>query len=533
MNSDAKVLAEAKQIGEIQISKKKKISFLSAIFIVIGSCIGSGIFFKAGSILTNSWYSLPIAITVWVLSALAVICMSLSLIEVTSKKANNLSMIGWVKNFSPKFMYKSCKNFMFYVYMPLTFFFMPIYSIQGMLDALAAFGVTNNFNTPHDWAVWSVMGLFISFWFIFTSGLSTKWGNVQNWLITCVKFLPLAIIIFLGFYIASVEKNPVIVEPQLPENFGTSFSTLSPGIGMFISFAAIFFAYDGFYYSVGIQSDMKQPEKTSHALVIGLSIVTFIYLLIAISMSVAKPNSGQFGSFVTFLQERNLGWLAGITNVFISVGVLGIINSFAMWSTRFTEDLIKEYELPFSHIFVNKMQPNKPIIGLFYVIIITTILYVIFSIIGGLAYLPDAYSVDGTSLYDGSGFHSTASLLAFADLMANWTSVFAFSYIVVAIAGCMKKRKHDNEIKKFKYFMVSSVITVVLVSLGLLFQTLGPFVDLILLYKEVNQDQNTIISRVMLVVVLFIYIILMIVPSYFDYDSKWAKSMYKNLSVKQ
>ncbi|WAM06594.1 hypothetical protein ONA23_06745 [Mycoplasmopsis cynos] len=33
--------------------KNKKISFISAIFIVIGSRIGSGIFLKAGSILSN------------------------------------------------------------------------------------------------------------------------------------------------------------------------------------------------------------------------------------------------------------------------------------------------------------------------------------------------------------------------------------------------------------------------------------------------------------------------------------------------
>lgn len=532
MDSQSQVLAEAKQIGETKVNQKKKISFISAIFIVIGSCIGSGIFFKSSSILSNSWYSLPIALTTWILSAIAVICMSLSLIEVTSKKASNLSMIGWVKNFSSKFMYKTCKNFMFYIYMPLTFFFMPLYALQGIQDALAAFGVSNNFGTAHDWAIWSILGLMISFWFILTSGLSTKWGNIQNWIITCVKFLPLVIITILGFCIAGIQKNDVIVKPVVPSDYGFSFVSMSPGIGMFISFAAIFFAYDGFYYSVGIQSDMKEPQKTSKALVIGLSVVTAIYLLIAISMTIASPNSGKFQGFLDFLTEKNLAWLAGTVNILIAIGVLGIINSFAMWSTRFSEDLMAEYELPLAHKYINKLNTSKPMIGMIYVSIVTIIVYVLFAIIGGLAYLPNSYlGDDGNSYYDGVGFYSMAKLLAFADLMANWTSVFAFAYIVVAIIGCMKKRNYDNEIQKTNFFMATSIITIVLVGLGLLFQTVAPFADLILLYKVENQTFETIISRVMIIVVLFIFIGLMVIPSYFDYDSKLSSKLYKNFDL--
>lgn len=522
MNSEnINVLTEAKQISNAQNIKTKKISFLSAIFIVIGSCIGSGIFLKANSILVNSWYSLPIAIVSWVLSSIAVICMSLSLIEVTSKKANNLSVIGWVKNFSSKFMYKTCKNFMFYVYLPLTFFFMPIYSIQAFQDALTAFGVPNNFNTAHDWAIWSVIGLMISFWFILTSGLSTKWGNVQNWMITCVKFFPLAIVTILGFYIASVNNPSPIVVPETPNDSGLKFASLVPGLGMFISFGAIFFAYDGFYYSVGIQSDMKEPQKTPIALVVGLVIVTAIYLLIAISMSVANKE-GSFSSFITFLQDHNLGWLGGVTNILIAIGVLGIINSFAMWSTRFTEDLLNINELPFAEQFASKTNVNKPVIGTIYVLVITTVLYILFAIVGGLAYIP---SYDG---YDGEGFNSMSRLLGFADLMANWTSVFAFSYIVVAIVGCMSKRKNDAEIKKTKVFMPTAIVATVLISLGLLFQTLAPIVDLILLFKPENQDADTIISRVMLVIILLVFIALMVIPSMWDPDSKYYKKFKKN-----
>ncbi len=535
MNSQSNILAEVKQINSESAIKKKKISFISAIFIVIGSCIGSGIFFKAGSVLQNSWSSFPIAITSWILSAIGVICMSLSLIEVTSKKASNLSMIGWVKNFSTRFMYKACKNFMFYVYMPLTLFFMPLYVVQGFQDALVSFGVQHHFNTAHDWAIWAIIGLAISFWFILTSGLSSKFGNMQNWVITCVKFFPLAIITFLGIYIASVTENSsVIITPIKPENNMLRFESMWPGIGMFISFAAIFFAYDGFYYSVGIQTDMKQPEKTSKALVIGLSVVTAIYLLIATSMTIAFPQDGGFGSFTGFLEKRNLGWVAGVTNLMISIGILGIINSFSMWSTRFTEDLISEYELPFSHKYINKTNVNKPMIGVIYVSIITTILYTLFATIGGLAYLP-VYSDSNGSFYDGEGFSSMSRLLGFADLMANWTSTFAFGFIVIAIIGCMKKRNTDPEIVKTKTFMPAAIITIIIVSAGLVFQSIAPFINVILIYHpQVHNDSNEVIARVMILVVLLLFVALSIFPSMVDYDSKWGKKKYNiDLIVKE
>ncbi|WAM04313.1 amino acid permease [Mycoplasmopsis cynos] len=112
----------------------------------------------------------------------------LSLVEVAKKNTGNLSMIGWVKDLSSRFMYKTCKNFMFYIYIPLAFFFILIYALQTIQDALASFGFANNFNTSVDWLIWGIIGLAISLWFIFVSGISVKAGNIQNWIITVVKF---------------------------------------------------------------------------------------------------------------------------------------------------------------------------------------------------------------------------------------------------------------------------------------------------------------------------------------------------------
>ena len=97
-------------------STNKKISFFSAILIVMGSSIGAGIFFKSGTVLENSQSSLVLAIFCWLIAAVSVIAMALALVEVASARNDNLSMIGWAKVFIGRTTVKACKNFMFYIY---------------------------------------------------------------------------------------------------------------------------------------------------------------------------------------------------------------------------------------------------------------------------------------------------------------------------------------------------------------------------------------------------------------------------------
>lgn len=556
---------------------KKKISFLSAIFIVIGSSIGSGIFFKSNSILESVGLSFPLAITSWIISAIAVVAMGLSLVEITSGKNDNLSLIGWNKTFNSKWIYKMCKNFMFYLYLPLTFFFIPFYAILALQDSITGFGGSNNFGTQHDWAIWMIVCIGISLWFILTSGLSSRFGNIQNWIITSVKFLPLVIVIILGFVIASLNGTKIEIAPIPKNNSYQSFASLSPGIGMFMSFAAVFFAYDGFYYSAGLQSEMKEPKKTPFALVLGLVIVTIIYLIIAISMSIAT-DGGSFYDFFGFLKEKNLGWIFGVVNLLIFIGVLGIVNSFAMWSTRFTEDLIKLGELPFYNHFINKLNPTRPIVGAIYVLVITIPIILIFSIIGGLGYVGNGLysenillqyvdqnnpsttyatsitisSYDKLPIYDSSikiidntinfpnknlydewvktlslhanQYNSMNKLLSFSDLMANWTAVLAFAFITIAIIGCLMNRKTKRiNVTKFKYFIPSSIIAIIVVSIGLVVQIAAPFIDLILLVNFTTIPTNDLVGRIMTVVVLIIFILFMTIPTIFDHDSKHKK----------
>jgi amino acid transporter len=119
-------------------------------------------------------------------------------------------------------------------------------------------------------------------YFVLTSGISAKISNIHSWVVMCVKFIPIAIACIIG-YIYLGTDHPF---PNHNESNSDPFVNLFPLFGVMLSVPAIFFAFDGFYASTGIQSSLKEPKKISTILTLGLFIVSIIYVLIAISLFV-------------------------------------------------------------------------------------------------------------------------------------------------------------------------------------------------------------------------------------------------------
>ena len=70
--------------------------------------------------------------------------MAMALIEIASARNDNLSIIGWCQTFNNRYIYKACKNFMVYLYIPLTFFYLPLYFIQSIQNGINAFTTSAN-----------------------------------------------------------------------------------------------------------------------------------------------------------------------------------------------------------------------------------------------------------------------------------------------------------------------------------------------------------------------------------------------------
>ncbi|RMA78485.1 amino acid transporter [Metamycoplasma subdolum] len=458
---------------------KKKIGFFSAILIVIGGSIGAGIFLRSKSVLENSAGNIIWALLMWLIAGFAVVCMALALVEVASGRNDNLGMIGWSKAFNGVRIYKANKFFMTYLYLPFTYFFMPYYAIVQFQDALTGFGVKDKIVKFSDseatpW-IYFALGLVLSVWFIFSAGLSGKAANIQNWIITSVKFIPLLAVVIIGMYYLSkngVNQDLIKLDSNKLLTSGSSLFKLTPFFAVFGSLGGIFFAFDGFYVAAGMQTEMKNPEKTPAALAIGLMTITGIYMLIALSMTLGVGGTATPGDFYGlggFLESDNVYWIFGVINLFISIGILGILNGFSGWATRFVEDLIKEGEIVIPVKAYKYMKNAKlPLVGALFTLILSLPYMIIFTVIGAYAYFGGNYGP-----YYGKRIDE---LLTFSDLMADWMAVFAFVFIALAIYGAIKNRKqHFIAVKENKNTLWAgwtSVIIVLLVAVMLILDKL-------------------------------------------------------------
>ncbi|TDO20415.1 amino acid transporter [Mycoplasma testudineum] len=513
-------------------SQKQKINFFSAMMIVVGSCIGAGIFFKSKAVLSNANGSLILALISWAIAAFAVIAMALALIEIVSatKKDDDLSFIGWNKLFNSVWIFKASKNFMLYIYLPLNFFYMPLYFIQTIQDAIWNFSEGNNSSVllgfSHEWIVWIIIAFGIGMWFLFT-GLKAKISDWQNKIILVFKFFPLVFAALIGFIliatgVQSSAQAGISVNIEAGLTQGASLASLTPGLGMFIGIAGIFFAYDGFYVSAGIQSEMKEPERTPKAILYGLGIVTVVYVIIAISMSIV--GNGSIGGLEEQLQSAGMSAKAsfifmGVINLLVAIGILGIINGFAVWTPRYMEDLIAANEIPFINKKKWKLNKHLPLSGLKITLILTLPLFVIFAIIGALGYTDSSgYAFYGAQM---------DNLYSLADDLSNWTSVIVFGFIAIAIYGAIRNRKTQKvKVTKNKFLIPFGIVSIILVGLSMSITVIIPIIDLFLLTAVQNTflTNELVVGKFIKVFILFIFILVMFVPTIIEnYFSKKTK----------
>lgn len=517
-------MKKQKKVSKTEL-KKKKISFISAIFLVIGSTIGGGVFLKNHEILGNVGGSWVLTLVSWILSIFAIICMGVSLTEVASATTNsNLGSISWVKNFCHKYIYKAAKNFMAFLYLPLTFFIMPYYAVLQFQDA---------FGWQTQWWIAAIIALAIGSWFFIVSGLSSKFGNIQNWIVTSVKFVPLAFCVIAGITLAATgngaENLSEHILPKYSDNTHTKFINMFPVLGIIGSIPAIIFSYDGFYTAAGIQSEMEEPKKTPLAIVIGLLIVSVINLLIAISLLFGS-NEGNISSLEWF-NDNGYHWVIGIVQILIAIGIFGIINGLAIYNPLFYQELIKEGDLPFSDRLKSKVASQKNNkIGLIYAGAITIVFFILFTLIGALAYKDaNGYGAvkmtpiiwDGTSTraegYDSTGIGYVNSLYSFVDLVANWASTFAFLFISFAIIGAMINRKTNKvKVTKVKGFTWCSIVATVLIDVAVLFIVISSIADIFLVYQWPHSDESwsiDMLGTITTLVTLVVFVLICCVPS--------------------
>lgn len=303
---------------------KKKYGLVTAICMVVGIVIGSGVFFKAQNVLQYTQGNMPLGILAWVIGGIVIVVCSYNFATLANKyeKVNGLVdyaeatlgsryayMLGW---FATTIYYPGMTSVLAWVSARYTLVLFGSDDITGGL-CLAL----------------SCLYLCLSYAINALSPIIAGKFQVAS---TAVKLVPLIIMAIVGTIVGLKNGNTVSA-------FQTWNLVEQTGVGapLFAAVVATAFAYEGWIIATSINAELKNSKKNLPiALVVGSLIIVAVYILYYIGLAggakIADLKDGA-GAPTAFLNIfGNVGGTA--LNAMIVVSCLGTLNGLMVASTR-------------------------------------------------------------------------------------------------------------------------------------------------------------------------------------------------------
>lgn len=321
---------------------KEKYGLITAIAMVVGIVIGSGVFFKAEKVLSATGGDLPLGILAWALGgAIMVICA-----YTFSIMATHYSNINGIVDYAEATLGKGYAYFMGWF---ATFIYYPaMTSVLAWVSARYV-GVLLGLDIAGG-LVMTLACLFLVGSYTVNALSPVLAGRFQV-TTTIIKLIPLLLMAVVGT-IAGLGSGMTV------QNFVTVVEPAAQGKGMalFTALVATSFAYEGWIIATSINAELKNSKKNLPiALVLGTLIVASVYILYYIGLAGGATNaemmaSGEAGAKLAF--ENIFGRAAGVgLFVLVVISCLGTLNGLMLASTRGLYALAARGEGPSPEIF--------------------------------------------------------------------------------------------------------------------------------------------------------------------------------------
>ncbi len=310
---------------------KKTLGLSAAMSTVIGSVIGSGVFFKPQAVYEMTGGEPGLGMIAWLLAGIMTIAAGLTVAEVAVLIPKTGGMMVYIKE-----IYGEKLGFLA-GWMQIVLFFP---GLSAALAVIFAQQLTELTGTPQ-FQLPIAIGLIMLVAFLNTMGSKTG-GTIQTVSTVC-KLIPLIVIMVFGF-VKGGGGNPVF-SPLVGEGVG-----LGSVIGQVL--IAILFAYDGWLNVGAIAGEMKNPGKDlPKAIIGGLTICTAVYFIINLAYLWVLPASqlAVETSPASAVARAIFGDVGGtIITIGILISVFGTLNGYILTGPRVVYKLAEDKTLPFS-----------------------------------------------------------------------------------------------------------------------------------------------------------------------------------------
>lgn len=294
----------------------------TAICMVVGTVIGSGVFFKAQNVLNATGGNMPLGIAAWAITGLLMIICSAQFAIMATKYEKVSGVVDYAE--------ATCGKSYAYV---IAWFMVNIY-YPGMTSVLAWVSA-RYFGVLFGWDLTSANVMTLAGAFLIASytmnALSPKLAGKFQISATVIKLIPITLMAIVGTIVG-------LSNGTLTGNFTTVVSEAVGGTsgGLFAAIVATVFAYEGWIVATSINAELENPKKNLPiALVIGSFIVVVAYILYYIGVAGGASNAVLMEKGATTAFTNIFGGVGGtILNICIVVSCLGTLNGLMVGATR-------------------------------------------------------------------------------------------------------------------------------------------------------------------------------------------------------
>lgn len=298
--------------------KKNEYGLFTAIGMIVGIVIGSGIFFKSDNILVATGGSIALGVLVFCIAAIGIIFGSLSISELASRNTKAGGIITYAEYSYNKAVACALGWFHTFLYYP---------TLLAVVSWVAGIYICMLFGINGTLEVQIIIGLAILVIIFIMNVLSAKLGGYFQNASTVIKVIPLILIAIAGIFFG----EPSVIE--------VSDITNMQSFGWIAAIAPIAFSFDGWIVSTAIGHEIKDSKRNlPKALVIAPIFILIIYLLyfVGISIYVGPETVMSLGDAHVDLAANNIFGPMGakIILTFVVVSIVGTVNGLMMGYTR-------------------------------------------------------------------------------------------------------------------------------------------------------------------------------------------------------
>lgn len=337
----------------------KKYGLPTAICMVIGVVIGSGVFFKAEAVLNKTGGNMPLGILAWLIVGVIMIICSYVFATMASRYEKVNGLVDYAESTVGRRYAYNIGWFLATIYTPC------LVSVLAWVSAryvciLLGWDITGG-------ACMTIAALFLCLDFVMNAIAPQLAGKFQI-SATVIKLIPLVLMAVIGTILSFGNG-------RMAENIASAGSaSISMGPGLMGAMVAVAFAYEGWILAASINAELKNAKRNLPiALVLGSFVVVLIYVLYYIGISgVVSPEelmaSGHTAVKVAF--QRLLGEKIGsLIFVLVVISCLGTLNGLTLSCCRGMYSLAVRGEGPAPAVFsqldpVTNMPTNSSIISL-------------------------------------------------------------------------------------------------------------------------------------------------------------------------